>query len=816
MRKSLLVAVVFLACAGTPAFVHAWNLQGACDGVPSAVQVGEEVLWTATQTSTMKPSEGHYEWTWSGTNGLTGAMQLVPKTYTIAGIKTASVIIKLVLNGGGIETITRSCTVAVQEPPKECKLEINKLVDKTTASIGDTLTYTINMENTGTGDCTGSGVKVKDVVDPRLDFLSESHSPNISAGYETLPLYHSPTRTLYWNGDDLNPGESGSITWRGEVTAPASCGPFTVLNKVSASSHEYDDFNIWVESNTVTTLVSNECVPSIFTATCVASPASANTNEPITYTAIPTGGTGVYEYDWTGTDGLTGGATSTLKAYSTTGTKEASVIITSGLASTTATCQATITGTPPGGDPLSAVCSVNPSTLYVGGSAQWIATASGGAGSYTYEWSGSDGLSGNTIAVTHAYASIGSKSGQVSVVSGSQSITANCSLTVIPPPGGCTSGCGGGGFNPPTVVLLSAPLVGSPPPGQVLGAVYLSQIPYTGLGDWYKIVLFVIILLLWSVAVVYFFRAKVWRTRNKDALAAAGVSFYARAAKNDAVPVATQTHPAQETTKTRRDEPLGVISGFNNFSMQNKETIQPRFVAPRRADGVPTSSAPHAFNGILDIIAAEAERNRMVISEEGMKLLAERGGFDAAKVLSLVDVVVSFAEKNYDREDGWLLLNKEKILGALSGTPPKGNVAVEISRPVPAAQSIPTSRPTEQVPLKANAPTVGSSLFVNWIATGNRQEVTRHLKELREHPGGAEPFLKKVVLDLDAVYRSRFDEPDEQIDQRLAHTVSGLSNVELENLISALLSTVDQNYRSSSVSAKIALMRASQIGKGRS
>jgi hypothetical protein len=70
-----------------------------------------------------------------------------------------------------------------------------------------------------------------------------------------------------------------------------------------------------------------------------------------------------------------------------------------------------------------------------------------------------------------------------------------------------------------------------------------------------------------------------------------------------------------------------------------------------------------------------------------------------------------------------------------------------------------------------------------------------------------------VILDLDAVYRSRFDEPENPIDERLSYTVSGLSNQQLEELISVLLSTVDQNYHSPNVSAKIALMRASKIGK---
>ena len=109
---------------------------------------------------------------------------------------------------------------------------------------------------------------------------------------------------------------------------------------------------------------------------------------------------------------------------------------------------------------------------------------------------------------------------------------------------------------------------------------------------------------------------------------------------------------------------------------------------------------------------------------------------------------------------------------------------------------------------------VDGSLFVSWIATGDKQRAVNHIKTLREL-GTASAFLKRIVLDLDSVYRARFDDLDERVDERLMHTVSGLSNDQLENLIAVLLSIVEERYHSPSVGIKIALMRASDVGKGR-
>ena len=152
-------------------------------------------------------------------------------------------------------------TVKVEEKPeeKECKLQITKSVNKEEAKIGDELTYTINVKNIGNGDCTGGGVKIVDVHDTGLQYVSETHSDNLSAGYNATPLYSAGSRTLIWNGHTLTPGEHGTITWIGKVKEREQCGNFEVVNQAKTTAKELNNFKTWVYSDEVNTLITNKC-----------------------------------------------------------------------------------------------------------------------------------------------------------------------------------------------------------------------------------------------------------------------------------------------------------------------------------------------------------------------------------------------------------------------------------------------------------------------------------------------------------------------------------------------------------------------------
>lgn len=120
-------------------------------------------------------------------------------------------------------------------------------------------------------------------------------------------------------------------------------------------------------------------VPVAVGGTCSASPSSISTGGSATWTASPTGGNGVYTYSWSGTDSLTGSASSVSKTYSTTGAKTATVRITSNSQFVDVTCSNSVT--------VSAAATPSCSLS--------VSPSSGNAGSSrTLSWSSSNATSG--------------------------------------------------------------------------------------------------------------------------------------------------------------------------------------------------------------------------------------------------------------------------------------------------------------------------------------------------------------------------------------------------------------------------------------
>ncbi len=141
----------------------------------------------------------------------------------------------------------------------QCVMTITKSVDQASAQSGDTLTYTINFQNTGTANCTGGGVHVADAVDTNLTFVNSITSGNVDAGYNSTPLYETGSRRLHWNAHVLTPGQSGWVKFTATVNDPATCGQFDIPNTAKITSTEYDNGNTWVQSNTVHTAGNKDC-----------------------------------------------------------------------------------------------------------------------------------------------------------------------------------------------------------------------------------------------------------------------------------------------------------------------------------------------------------------------------------------------------------------------------------------------------------------------------------------------------------------------------------------------------------------------------
>ena len=86
--------------------------------------------------------------------------------------------------------------------------------------------------------------------------------------------------------------------------------------------------------------------------------------------------------------------------------------------------------------PLTLSCAPNTTSTNQGNLVIWYTTASGGAGGYSYVWSGTDGLSSYGYSASKHYDIPGIKSATVQVSSGGQMMTQNCnnSVTVYPSP----------------------------------------------------------------------------------------------------------------------------------------------------------------------------------------------------------------------------------------------------------------------------------------------------------------------------------------------------------------------------------------------
>jgi len=104
--------------------------------------------------------------------------------------------------------------LAPEEP--YCELELTKTDNIDPVQAGDQIIYHLNLKNTGTADCTGGGVRVKDVFDPNTSYISSSKTPE-----EVTSTY------IKWNFGTLTPGEEENVDLTMQVSQDVQCG--TVL-----------------------------------------------------------------------------------------------------------------------------------------------------------------------------------------------------------------------------------------------------------------------------------------------------------------------------------------------------------------------------------------------------------------------------------------------------------------------------------------------------------------------------------------------------------------------------------------------------------
>jgi|GEM_PF-488602 len=185
---------------------------------------------------------------------------------------------------------------------------------------------------------------------------------------------------------------------------------------------------------------------------CRADDSYIEEGDSVTWRAEVTGGSGSYGYSWSGTDGLSGSASSVTKKYNNSGTKSASVQVRSNGNYFTEKCDNTVTVEDEHDynddddydndhdydddyedyDDLRVTCYPHDSRVDEGDTVRWYAEARGGDGDYDYEWDGTDNLRGSNRTVMKRYDDYGTKRASVTVRSDDgQRETKSCSTVIV-------------------------------------------------------------------------------------------------------------------------------------------------------------------------------------------------------------------------------------------------------------------------------------------------------------------------------------------------------------------------------------------------
>lgn len=290
----------------TPVYVYNDNnynspLNASCYSSPNYVNTGESMTWRVSAYG----GNGNYYYSWSGTDGLSGNGSAISKTYYSPGTKNASVTIT-----SGNQTISRNCEPSLRVYEYNYNNNNYNYYDN----------YNYNNYNSY------SPLYVSCSVNTSFAPVGQNvlWSSSVSGGNGYYTYRWSGTDNLYGYNSSINTSYSGSgqkyatltVTSDGQSVARQCNSSVTIgvpnqyyVNNYNTNYNQTGNLEI----------------------ACFADRETARTGVPVTWAVEVTGGDWFnYNFSWSGSDGLSGSQRSAVISYGTTGTKNATVSVTSG------------------------------------------------------------------------------------------------------------------------------------------------------------------------------------------------------------------------------------------------------------------------------------------------------------------------------------------------------------------------------------------------------------------------------------------------------------------------------------------------------
>ena len=342
--------------------------------------------------------------------------------------------------------------------------------------------------------------------------------------------------------------------------------------------------------------------------------------------------------------------------------------------------------------------------------------------------------------------------------------------------GGGSSGGGGGGNHSSHITLDVLP-------GQVLGEVSLSQIPYTGL-DLGPVgtAIYWLMLTIWSLAAAYlllFVLMPVFRRARTSGVASHGAMQY-----HVEAPSAPTLHALNQTIGHTQVE----MSHTGNAHSAPVASVSAVAHAPAYQAPTPRATAHEGFRAyatgdtltIDDIVKGLSRESGMVFSRS-----------EAPEHTHVPEPVI-FADE----------YRADSVVTAAE-LPPLAHTVSEMSVQIPSKAPVVT------------APTQYSDNIAGFLASllqGDRDAVFGAVRGVTSSGGSAEEFLSHAVCALDDAYRARTD--GTQCHPEIARITADLHTTFLEKLVTSLATAVDSSYSAGITGTKLALTRALSIVNG--
>ena len=200
------------------------NITGKKEVNTSEAKVGDTLTYTIKLTN-----NGNADGTVTVTDEIPAGTTLVEKSITNNGVEsngtitwtdvevkagdTVEVSFKVTINSDTKTSVTNKAVIDGNKPTEEVETKVAnitgaKSVDKSTAKVGDTLTYTIELTNSGNGD---GKVTVTDEIPTGTTLVADSITANGS--------YNEENKTITWTDVKVEAGKTAEVSFKATINS---------------------------------------------------------------------------------------------------------------------------------------------------------------------------------------------------------------------------------------------------------------------------------------------------------------------------------------------------------------------------------------------------------------------------------------------------------------------------------------------------------------------------------------------------------------------------------------------------------------------